>query len=224
MKNKAEKTFSAGVAGLLAGIGLLLSGCIGVDYVGQSFEPRSEYDGVVIFDQETEMPAENYRVIGRATLTVPNGYSTVDVHEKIEAVIREQGADAAKITEKTKRLVASHYSQPSLNDKRSGPIGNIDTSFNEFGENISMEERRKNTYEHIIKVLVLMKRDRFDEIMAKREAQKTAGAPAAAAVEAQTAAAAVQTMDAAVESAEKAAETGEASAVPVAAPAERTTE
>lgn len=209
MKNKAEKIFFAGVMGLLAGIGLLLSGCIGVDYVGQSFEPRSEYDGVLIFDQDTEMPAENYRVIGRATLTVPNGYSTVDVHEKIEEVIREQGADAAKITERTKRLVASHYSQPSLNDKRSGPIGNIDTSYNEFGENISMEERRRNTYELIVKVLVLMKRDRFDEVMAKREAQQAAG-PAAAGTPATDT----------VKAVEEAAETGEKSA----APAEKTTE
>lgn len=209
MKNKAEKIFFAGVMGLLAGIGLLLSGCIGVDYVGQSFEPRSEYDGVLIFDQDTEMPAENYRVIGRATLTVPNGYSTVDVHEKIEEVIREQGADAAKITERTKRLVASHYSQPSLNDKRSGPIGNIDTSYNEFGENISMEERRRNTYELIVKVLVLMKRDRFDEVMAKREAQQAAG-PAAAGTPATDT----------VKAVEEAAETGGKSA----APAEKTTE
>lgn len=161
-----------GLAGLV-----LLTGCVDVEYVGQRFEPLPSDSPVVVWGASAEYPAEEYKVIGRATFTAPDGYTEVDLVEDMQATARKYGADGVKIVDRVRRSVGSSFRQPTEGRQLSSPAsGNTGTSADgaslysdSFGDQVSGSVYRVERYEIFARTLLLMKKDRFDGIMARRE-------------------------------------------------------
>ena len=68
---------------LAAGISLVAAGCIDLEYIGQEFEPTPQSRPVALFQNRAEVPPGEYRIIGRATLTAPDGTLGYDIQEKL---------------------------------------------------------------------------------------------------------------------------------------------
>lgn len=157
----------------------LLCGCVSVDYVGQQFPEIEEDELVVIFRQNSDYPASDYKVIGRATFNAPDGYSSIELDEKIEDTARGYGAEAVKVISVERLLIGSDYIQPSSSQKpvsiTQGTTGlsndGAQLYVDSFGDQVSMAGSRVNRYELVAKTLFLIKRTRYEKL--EREFEKT---------------------------------------------------
>ncbi len=180
MKNQMKKA-AAGL--MMAAAAVILAGCVNVDYVGQRFEPLEEYASVRVFKENADFSPEEYKVIGRAAFSAPGDYSSVEIWEKIMETAREYGADGVKVISAQRELTGSVYRQPDIGRPGNSASGNTsgvnaDGSpiyVDSFGGEISGKYTRIDTYENKIRVLMLLKTDKFKEAMARREAAAKAG-------------------------------------------------
>ena len=162
-------------AGLLL---LLLAGCVDVEYVGQRFEPLPETDPVRIFDARSDYPIEDYRTIGRAVFTAPEDYGILELREKVENTAREYGADAVKVISSGRELISTVYRQPQRDRQRvSARAGTTGTTsdgsrlyVDTFGQETELTGAQFERYQLVIKVLLLMRQSRFEQLMAERRA------------------------------------------------------
>ena len=83
--------FSSFLALLLSG---LFSGCVQVDYFGQSFDPTPETSPVEYFTSRNDIPAGKYRIIGRGTIATELDVDKYDIREALIETARKHGADA----------------------------------------------------------------------------------------------------------------------------------
>ena len=83
--------FSSFLTLLLCG---LFSGCVQVDYFGQSFDPTPETSPVEYFTSRDEIPAGKYRIIGRGTIATEMRVDKYDIREALIEAARKHGADA----------------------------------------------------------------------------------------------------------------------------------
>lgn len=166
-----------GLALLAAGIGLLAAGCIDLEYVGQEFEPTPMSRPVVLFQNRTEIPPGEYRIIGRAILTAPDGTLGYDIQEKLLDTAREAGADAVclvsskRVKVGTYTIENSNFSSPS--SVRLNP-GNLSADgrpmeINTFGSQVSsVRGEERSRIEIVVKALYLKNRAEVARILAER--------------------------------------------------------
>ncbi len=88
------------IAGLAA---VLLPGCMQLDYVGQRYTPTENIAFLGGGDA-----ADGYDRMGRATLTVPEGYNAEEIRQKLIAEAKAAGADAV-IVDSAKRQEIGSY-------------------------------------------------------------------------------------------------------------------
>ena len=172
------------VLAVAAVLSAVLTGCISVDYVGQDFPPLPEGQQVMFFDAKNPPPAGEYQSIGRATVTVPNGYDSVAVREKLADTAREHGTSAVQIVSVTEHLINRYYAD---NEESAGPIlAGRDTGgafsrrvdgtpaeVDSFGQVVDPNRHYKKEYERIVKVLFLMKvQDHQRAVDARRRADQ----------------------------------------------------
>ncbi len=156
----------------------LMCGCVSVDYVGQQFPEIEEDEPVVIFRQNSDYPAADYKVIGRATFNAPDGYSSIELDDKIDDTARNYGADAVKMVSFERVLIGSDYIQPSTSQQpvsiTQGTTGlrndGAQMYTDSFGDQVSMAGSRVDRYEMIAKTLFLIKRTRYEKL--EREFEK----------------------------------------------------
>ncbi len=72
----------------------LFSGCVQVDYFGQSFEPTPETSPVEYYTSRDDIPAGKYRIIGRGTIATEMRVDSYDIREALIDAARKHGADA----------------------------------------------------------------------------------------------------------------------------------
>ena len=82
-----------------AAVLLLLSGCVYVDYVGQTFDPIPEGEPVVYFKDRKEIKPGKYRIIGRAVITTTRRLDKYDIQELLIDEARKRGADGVALVE-----------------------------------------------------------------------------------------------------------------------------
>lgn len=181
-----------GLAILVAGIGLLVSGCIDLEYVGQEFEATPMSRPVALFQNRTEVPPGEYRIIGRATLTAPDGMLGYDIQEKLLDTAREAGADAVclvstkRVNVGTYQIENSSFSPPGTlrlnpgNRSADGSMREINT-FGSRASSVRGEERSR--IEIVVKALYLKNRKELARILAERgreleELEELGGEPA----------------------------------------------
>ena len=80
--------FFAGVAALF-----LAAGCVKCDYVGREFAPTPESEPVAYFRNRGEIPPGDFRIIGRATVTAPDGTDGYDIRDLLLEKARNAVAD-----------------------------------------------------------------------------------------------------------------------------------
>ena len=148
---------------------LCASGCINVDYVGQTFPPLPEGTPVKIYSQETPVPAGEYRIIGRVNLTAPDGTSMEEINKSLTDLAIRHGAEAVKVVDyKFVELGlaapdTSFCRSPSWNrDNRNAGGAYIYT--NSFGEITSLEKAPKQVTELQMRAQLLATVKRFNEM------------------------------------------------------------
>ena len=72
----------------------LFSGCVQVDYFGQSFDPTPETSPVEYYTSRDDIPAGKYRIIGRGTIATERRIDKYDIREALVEAARKHGADA----------------------------------------------------------------------------------------------------------------------------------
>lgn len=165
---------------------LLLTGCVDLNYVGQTFPPLPEDQAVTLFTAEQPPPEGEYRSIGRATLTAPDGTAREEIQDKLFESAREHGASAVRIVEFKRVYVGDRYTPGGAGAElpRNRDMGdrNPDGSYiytDSFGEPASLEKPPTPIYEVSVKALYLVTNARFETVM--REYRKELNAAEAAA-------------------------------------------
>ena len=166
-----------GLALLAAGIGLLAAGCIDLEYVGQEFEPTPMSRPVVFFQNRTEIPPGEYRIIGRAILTAPDGTLGYDIQEKLLNTAREAGADAVCLVS-SKQVKVGTYTIENSSFSPPGSVrlnpGNLSADgrpieINTFGSRMSsVRGEERSRIEIVVKALYLKNRAEVARILAER--------------------------------------------------------
>ncbi len=91
---------------------LFLTGCTSVDYVGQRFDPAPNYKIIEYYTKPGDVPPDQYKIMGRMTVTYPNEVGRFRVREKLETLAQEYGADAVLLIE-IKKVETAVYDLPA---------------------------------------------------------------------------------------------------------------
>ena len=158
----------------------VMTGCINVEYIGQDFPALPDNRSVLIFTADNEVPAGEFKVIGKMKMTVPPGVDMVIVREKIAEEARAHGASAARIVSAEQVLVNRYYGaarqeaeSPMLTSRSTvGPMAtNPDGSpvaVNSFGEVVEPNRTYRERYEHVVKVQLLMSNQDYNRAVELR--------------------------------------------------------
>lgn len=168
------KKFFLRVLPLLAA-GCVFSGCVSVDYIGQSFDPTPEGTPVEFFTNRQAIPAGKYRIIGRGTIETTRRLDRYDLREVLVEAAREHGADAVAIVSE-KRVRVGIY--PQENDMMSGPspstnIYNMNPDgspieIDTFGAPATLQGETHFRTELHVKALFLKDREELEQQLARR--------------------------------------------------------
>ncbi len=159
---------------------LAASGCVDLDYTGQTFPAPGADAPVAFFTADAPMPQNEYHAIGRITLTAPDGTNSDTLRDDLIDAAREHGADAVSVVEfkrvKTGMSAApeSSYQGPNATWNRDARnAGGAYIYSNTFGEINSLEKPPNPVYEIRIKALVLVTNARFSAVTSeyRRELQ-----------------------------------------------------
>ena len=97
---------------LAAGV---LSGCMSVDYVGQTFPALPATSTIEVFSPENPMPSTGYRAIGRAEITAPPRTNGSDIRLRLIELAREKGAQAVRVAAMKKVQVGFFENDDNFN-------------------------------------------------------------------------------------------------------------
>ena len=154
----------------------LFAGCMSFDYVGQSFAPKAESAAVTIFNGRTQIPADEFRIIGRGTLTGANSNDEYDRLAALREEARKHGADAVCIVDTAVKAVGYFpRSEGAFAPPLSASV-NVDNlnsrgetwETDSFGQVSTLNTREKVRYNFEIKCLFLKKSGDFNKEMKER--------------------------------------------------------
>ncbi len=155
-------------------LALAVAGCVNIDYVGQEFAPTPESEPIAYFTERAELPADRYRIIGRATLTAPDDSNSWVLREKLENYAREVGADAV-CQVSVRRVAVGTYPAPQQNQQGpnlEGPAGGViagqPVQKNPYGEEVELQQNSLVRYEIELKALFLKNREELEKLLAER--------------------------------------------------------
>ena len=183
---------------------LTVSGCINVEYVGQSFPVLPETDPVAFFTRKSPLPESGYHPIGRVLLTAPPRVNQSDIIDKLGEIAREHGANAVEIVEyKAVRIGMSApesdvaWAPNAISNDQDNAGGYIWE--NSFGEPADLAKAR-SFLEIRIKARLLVTNERYQALEIRAKQQKSSAAadvrtPAESAEKAADAAAKRRTID-----------------------------
>lgn len=164
--------FLSAVAALLLG-----AGCVNIDYVGREFTPTPESEPVVYYLNREEIPPGEFRIIGRATLTAPNGTDGYDIKDELLAKARACGADAVcqvrarKLNvglydrEETDPIPPRKPQDPADAAPRSAPSA-LEA---EYGEPVKLRGEKQSRQEVVVQALFLKKKAEVEKLIAGQD-------------------------------------------------------
>ena len=101
--------------------GGLFSGCVQVDYFGQSFDPTPETSPVEYYTSRDDIPAGKYRIIGRGTIATEMRIDRYDIREALIDAARKHGADAVATVSVNKVNVGVYPSDDNFDGSPTHP-------------------------------------------------------------------------------------------------------
>lgn len=177
--------FFAGIAAPL-----LTAGCVKCDYVGREFDPTPESEPVAYFRSRSEIPPGDFRIIGRATVTAPDGTDGYDIRDLLLEKARKSGADAV-CQVRARKLHAGFYDREETDPfEPQKPLDPANTEFRgapstgkaekaEYGEPVKLQGEKRFRQEVVVQALFLKKKADLDKLMAdqNREISDTLAKP-----------------------------------------------
>ena len=155
-------------------IGIMLTGCMQFDYVGQKLAPLKPEQMVAFYNSKEEVPTGIYKVLGRAVITAPDGTNTEEVKEELLKKAREYGADAVEVVI-FKRIKTGEVNIP-VNEQYEGPVGSWATTSNRpdgtpiytdtFVDTVPLKTHALEQYEIRAKVLFLADKKKLQKSIA----------------------------------------------------------
>ena len=150
---------------LLAAAGVL-SGCMSVEYVGQTFPALDATNSIEVFSPENPMPASGYRVMGRAELVAPPRTRVAAIRQRLIELAREKGAEAVNIVSFRKVQVgfwAGDNGPGSMPDYYRDPRneGGRFVYSNSFGDLVTQSSAPQPMYDSCVQAQLLVSDARF---------------------------------------------------------------
>ena len=145
-----------------------LTGCVDIQYVGQTFPALPSDAEVAFFTPEIPVPEGEYHAVGRATVTAPGSTNSDTLREDLIEAARDRGADAVQVVEFKRVKVGERASVDSASqgpnsswnqDARNAGGDYIYT--NSFGQTTELEKPARAVYETTVKALFLVTNARF---------------------------------------------------------------
>ena len=153
----------------------LVSGCLYVDYFGQSFEPTPETSPVEYYTSREDIPAGKYRIIGRGTITTERRIDGYDIREALVDAARKHGADAVAAVSVTRKQVGLYPQEnyvpdaPATAPNRFGGIApdSVQSDIDSFKSAELRGEAAFRTEVHV-RALFLKDKAALEQIFARR--------------------------------------------------------
>ncbi len=155
---------------------LALTGCIDIDYVGQTYEADPARQ-VLWYNSEMEVPPDTYKIVGRATASCGSDRTNDDVRYALLDEAARRGVDAIQVvktqlkTVKSTSVNDSGFAQFGSNQRDSMRVG-VWTPYDSFGQPTSRNVRDVSVQRFEAQVLFLVKTKRYEEAMKKFEAER----------------------------------------------------
>lgn len=149
---------------------MILTGCINVDYVGQTYTKENPTEPILWFNDAVSVPPDIYQVVGRATVEASADYDQEQVREAILAEAEKRGADAVQVVSaesvEVRKNTVTDPGDASFGG-RTRPNRNIDQwePYDSFGKPSSRNVRSGSIMEFHAKVLFLVKKERYEQAM-----------------------------------------------------------
>ena len=158
---------------------LLTAGCVKIDYVGREFNPTPESEPVAYYLNRSEIPPGEFRIIGRATLTAPDGTDGYDIKDELQAKARACGADAVCQVRARKLDVGLYDREETDPFPAQKPLDPANTAFNapstqeaekaEYGDPIKLQGEKQSRKEVVVQALFLKKKAEVEKLIAEQE-------------------------------------------------------
>ena len=148
----------------------VLTGCMSVEYVGQTFPALPATSAIEVFSPENPLPQTGYRAIGRVELTAPPRTNGDAIRQRLIEVAREKGAQALRVVSMKKIQVGFFDSDNNVDfmpnyDTDPRNAGGRFIYTNSFGEPADLPDApRSPMYETVVKALLLVTDARFKEM------------------------------------------------------------
>ncbi|MDR0932620.1 MAG: hypothetical protein LBM70_06315 [Victivallales bacterium] len=164
---------------LLAGVFALLGvvGCTDIDYVGREFESTPVSEQVAYYVNRELIPPGEFRIMGRVTITAPDGTDGYDIQELLQKKAREYGADAVALVEARKIPVGVYEkteTPKALNSDNPASRRDADAQkaeIKEYGEPVKLSGERNFRLEVVIEALFLKKKTTLEELTKDQDAE-----------------------------------------------------
>lgn len=159
---------------------LLAAGCVKVDYVGREFTPTPESESIAYYLNRSEIPPGEFRIIGRATLTAPDGTDGYDIKDELLAKARACGADAVCQVRAQKRDVGLYDREEidpfppqkpldPANTAFSGAPSTLEAEKEEYGDPVKLQGETLSRQEVVVQALFLKKKAEVEKLIADQE-------------------------------------------------------
>lgn len=160
----------------------LAAGCVKVDYVGREFAPTPESESIAYYLNRSEIPPGEFRIIGRATLTAPDGTDGYDIKDELLNKARACGADAVCQVRARKLDAGLHDREEADPFPPQKPLDPDNAAFHgapfmldmekaEYGDPVKLQAEKLSRKEVVVQALFLKKKAELEKLFAGREHQ-----------------------------------------------------
>ncbi len=148
-------------------LGSLVSGCLSVEYVGQSFSDKDQGEAVY-YSLKTPLPTDKYTPIGRGELSTRQDLNAMEIEKLFLEKATEVGADAVKIVNiqvvPSGRMLAS----PTGEEMRlSSSVATTTPEYSniDLGSERALQSKKTVVYTTLVQALFLVDNYRYEAAM-----------------------------------------------------------
>ena len=157
----------------------LVAGCINFEYVGREFEPTPVSEQVGYYVNREQLPPGEFRIMGRAEITAPDGTDGYDIQELLLEKARAYGADAVCLVQ-ARKIPVGCYPREEENQGPQLPLDPANVDFpgapeplaeelQEFGQPQTLSSVVGTRYEVEVKALFLKKKAELERLTAEQD-------------------------------------------------------
>ncbi|WP_294506227.1 hypothetical protein [uncultured Victivallis sp.] len=156
-----------------------VAGCIDFEYVGREFEPTPISDPVTYYVNREQLPPGEFRIMGRAEISAPDGTDGYDIQELLLEKARAFGADAVCLVS-ARKVPVGYYPREEVNQGPQFPLdpANVDfpgapeplaAELQEFGQPQTLSSTMGTRLEVEVKALFLKKKTELERLTAEQD-------------------------------------------------------